>query len=93
MRPDKEILQTYEEFKTKEHISMSYEHLDYQREKKNGKKRTVGQTPIRFKTNSKLEYVRSFKEPKKKMKIFICRVKKMNELSKFKAKHVFNSYT
>jgi len=44
---------------------MSYEHLDYQREKKNEKKRTVGQTPIRFKTNSKLEYVKSFKEPKK----------------------------
>ena len=37
---------------------MSYEHLNYQREKKNEKKRTVGQTPIRFKTNSKLEYVK-----------------------------------
>ena len=44
---------------------MSYEHLNYQREKKNEKNRTVGQTSIRFKTNSKFKYVKSFKEPKK----------------------------
>lgn len=44
---------------------MSYEHLDYQRDKKKEKNRTVGQTPIRFKTNSKFKYVKSFKEPKK----------------------------
>ena len=30
---------------------MSYEHLDNQRDKKKEKNRTVGQTPIRFKTN------------------------------------------